>query len=236
MCCVQNTVVLLRCKYTFRAPETQSSQKSIGHYQSMHQLQSGHDLPGKTLSGNRGLTVLIVGFAHSFLTHYISLQVTVIADSVGGLLAYDILTHDEEVSEMTLNFAVDKFFSFGSPIGNLALYKALSGKPVHPKKIHTQFYNLFYASSPGAIRIEPILDAHLSAFPPVCIPRFNKVPFGAGSKYLLNSLLEEHRDYMNSPVHAIHPTEVASTAGQARPISTSSLGINILDPRIFEIG
>lgn len=64
---------------------------------------------------------------------------------------------------------------------------------VHPKKLVTQFYNLFYASSPGAVRIEPVLDGHFASFPPVCIPRFNK--------YVLSSLFSGHNVFTLLCVH-----------------------------------
>ena len=54
----------------------------------------------------------------------ISTQVTLIGDMVGALLAHSMLsTVDEE--EHVLDFIVDNFFSFGSPIANVLLHQAL---------------------------------------------------------------------------------------------------------------
>ncbi|XP_063677460.1 membrane-associated phosphatidylinositol transfer protein 2-like isoform X2 [Bolinopsis microptera] len=172
-------------------------------------------------------------------------QVTVIGDVVGSILAYDILCHSDEELDPgkskpdnvcqspggRFDFLVDKFFSFGSPIGNLVLHRALQNKPVHPKKLVTQFYNLFYASSPGAVRIEPVLDGHFASFPPICIPRFNKSPYGAGTKYNINSFLERNHTFLQDPIHPINPSiathdPTSTSASLVRPITTSSLGMS----------
>ncbi|KAL5263758.1 hypothetical protein ACHWQZ_G004975 [Mnemiopsis leidyi] len=150
-------------------------------------------------------------------------QVTVIGDVVGSILAYDILCQSDD--ELEFDFLVDKFFSFGSPIGNLVLNRALQNKPVHPKKLVTQFYNLFYASSPGAVRIEPVLDGHFASFPP-CLS-----PYGAGTKYSITSFLERNHNFLQDPVHPINPNTnsqdtSAASASLVRPITTSSLGMS----------
>ena len=43
-----------------------------------------------------------------------------------------------------------------------------------------QLYNLFYASQPSAMRVEPLIHDKFKHIPPISLPRYQKFPFGDG--------------------------------------------------------
>ncbi|XP_074546948.1 membrane-associated phosphatidylinositol transfer protein 2-like isoform X2 [Halichoeres trimaculatus] len=87
-----------------------------------------------------------------------------------------------------LDFEVNDFFLFGSPLGLvLALRKtvvpSLDVSALRPAC--QQVYNLFHPADPSASRLEPLLDKRFHLLPPFSVPRYQRFPLGDGNSALL---------------------------------------------------
>ncbi|XP_060558830.1 protein retinal degeneration B-like isoform X3 [Ruditapes philippinarum] len=84
---------------------------------------------------------------------------------------------------LKFDFEVADFFMLGSPLGLVLAYRKMfagekSGTPLRPDC--QQMYNLFHASDPSALRLEPLLNFVFRQIPPIKIARYNKFPMGDG--------------------------------------------------------
>lgn len=85
-----------------------------------------------------------------------------------------------------LDFEVDDFFMFGSPLSVvLASRRLMDSKHGSTKPAAHQVYNLFHPTDPIAARLEPLISARFSMLPPINVPRYAKYPLGNGSHHLL---------------------------------------------------
>ncbi|XP_012272496.1 protein retinal degeneration B isoform X2 [Orussus abietinus] len=88
-----------------------------------------------------------------------------------------------------LDFDVNEFFMFGSPLSLVLAYRKIScsgDKSSNiPKPTVNQVYNLFHPTDPVAARVEPLISARFSFLPPVNVARYQKYPLGNGQPYHL---------------------------------------------------
>lgn len=49
-----------------------------------------------------------------------------------------------------------------------------------PKPACSQLYNIFYASDPAAVRMEPLIQDKFKFIAPMKVPRYQKFPLGDG--------------------------------------------------------
>ncbi|XP_053375025.1 protein retinal degeneration B-like isoform X3 [Mercenaria mercenaria] len=88
-----------------------------------------------------------------------------------------------QYESLKFEFEVADFFMLGSPLGLVLAYRKMfagekSGTPQRPDC--QQMYNLFHASDPSALRLEPLLNFVFRQIPPIKIARYNKFPMGDG--------------------------------------------------------
>lgn len=109
-------------------------------------------------------------------------QVTVVGDSVGSLIAYEAMMRStvREKEVVALDFEVAEFFTFGSPLALVLAKKQLQSQPTNIKPPCQQFYNLFHATDPVSLRLEPLIDPAMSGLAPLNIPRYTRHPKGNG--------------------------------------------------------
>lgn len=87
-----------------------------------------------------------------------------------------------------LEFDVNHFFVFGSPLGLVLAARKLSNKTLDIPAC-TQLYNLFHLTDPVATRIEPLLCKQFKFIQPCMIPRYSKYPMGDGSNLSLDHFI-----------------------------------------------
>ncbi|KAF8822078.1 DDHD domain-containing protein [Cardiosporidium cionae] len=106
-------------------------------------------------------------------------KISILGYSLGSVIGYELLTQPlnrpmhsgSSISIPKLNFAVENFFSLGSPI---ALFVSLfsseytSGKCILPPS--TNVYNIFFDFDPVAFRLEGLIYSNLILPPPQVIP------------------------------------------------------------------
>ena len=113
-------------------------------------------------------------------------KVSFLGHSLGSVLAYDLISCQFDAPETDsnssrLDFKVDRFWTFGSPLPMFLLLKGinLSGTrgafSDHPKSKAlkkdryldcNEFYNLFHPNDPCAFRLEPLLRPEFQQIPP----------------------------------------------------------------------
>ncbi|XP_073982579.1 retinal degeneration B isoform X1 [Rhodnius prolixus] len=94
-----------------------------------------------------------------------------------------------------LDFEVNDFFMFGSPLALVLAYRKIASSDKTssiPRPGVSQVYNLFHPSDPAAARLEPLISARFSMLPPVTIPRFQKYPLGNGQPYHLLEIIQSN--------------------------------------------
>ncbi|XP_038055386.1 protein retinal degeneration B-like isoform X2 [Patiria miniata] len=82
-----------------------------------------------------------------------------------------------------LEFEVQLFFMFGSPLGIVLAHRRLlldSKAVAPPRPACRQVFNLFHRTDPSASRIEPLLNHKFSLLPPTAVARYQKYPLGDG--------------------------------------------------------
>lgn len=109
-------------------------------------------------------------------------QVTIVGDSVGSLIAYEALMRSTVRSRdvLALEFEVGEFFTFGSPLALALAMKQMQSTQMNIRPPCQQFYNLFHATDPVSLRLEPLIDPSMSSLAPVNIPRYSRHPKGNG--------------------------------------------------------
>ncbi|CAH1397917.1 unnamed protein product [Nezara viridula] len=101
----------------------------------------------------------------------------------------------EQSGLIKLEFEVNDFFMFGSPLSLVLAYRKLaSDEKSNPicRPAASQVYNLFHPTDPVAGRLEPLLSARFSLLPPVNIPRFQNYPLGSGQPYHLLEVVQSN--------------------------------------------
>jgi len=84
-------------------------------------------------------------------------RVSIAGHSLGSVIAYDVLTGFGRDGGLSLEFEVDNFFLWGSPLAafvSIADKEQQSGKFVLPGRTNT--YNMFHPHDPVAFRLEPL--------------------------------------------------------------------------------
>ncbi|KAF8567549.1 hypothetical protein P879_04563 [Paragonimus westermani] len=107
-------------------------------------------------------------------------------------LATQTLNHVGSLTQLhcSLDFPVQIFFMFGSPVGLLLAYRQqLKSKSLEDTNIDSvvnpdfqiateQVCNLFHPTDPCGFRIEPLLHPRFEQIPPVVIPQYARYPLG----------------------------------------------------------
>ncbi|KAK2180833.1 hypothetical protein NP493_423g01019 [Ridgeia piscesae] len=89
-----------------------------------------------------------------------------------------------QTGQNRFSFDVSDFFMFGAPLGLILAYRKMcvydcTSFPL-PKPHCLQMYNLFYASDPAGVRLEPLLCGNFQHLSPMNVPRYQKFPLGDG--------------------------------------------------------
>ncbi|XP_077996316.1 membrane-associated phosphatidylinositol transfer protein 2-like [Glandiceps talaboti] len=96
-----------------------------------------------------------------------------------------------------LDFEVNDFYMFGSPLAMVLAYRKLlhsdDKPPVIPRQpCCTQIHNLFHRTDPSASRLEPLLDPKFSLLPPSNVPRYQKFPLGDGHSINIGDIVQSN--------------------------------------------
>ncbi|KAI7854508.1 hypothetical protein BDC45DRAFT_127984 [Circinella umbellata] len=116
-------------------------------------------------------------------------KIVIIGYSLGGIITYDILSHQrqpetpEEESEYRkidvkyskLDFKPDYFFGFGSPLAAMLTIRNQTPQLYHPDH-DIVFENVFHPFDPLAYRFEPLLNDYYTEQPAVLVKR--SIPLG----------------------------------------------------------
>lgn len=101
---------------------------------------------------------------------FLNSQISVIGHSLGSVILYDVFTGwniSEESSTPTLDFKVENFFLWGSPVAamvSIANFDATQGEFTLPADINV--YNIFHPHDPIAFRLEPLCYHDQDSVPP----------------------------------------------------------------------
>ncbi|KAL9886990.1 retinal degeneration B isoform 1-T2 [Glossina fuscipes fuscipes] len=97
-----------------------------------------------------------------------------------------------------LDFEVNDFFMFGSPLSIvLAAKKLHDSKAALQRPNCNQVYNMFHPTDPTASRLEPLLSARFSMLAPVNVPRYAKYPLGNGQPLHLLEVIHSNPQHFN---------------------------------------
>jgi len=139
-------------------------------------------------------------------------KISFIGHSLGCIILWDLLSHQNNskpthllggrnLDYPRLNFEVENYFAFGSPIGVfLTLRQQEKLNPAWPSCRH--FYNLYHSNDPIAYRIEPLLNNDYTTIKPVIVSSIYEKDTDENSQTNLligidNDLPQNHRiDYM----------------------------------------
>ncbi|ORY93398.1 DDHD domain-domain-containing protein [Syncephalastrum racemosum] len=116
-------------------------------------------------------------------------KIAIIGYSLGGVITWDILSHqrqpssaeeEAEYAKVTnryspLDFKPDYFFGFGSPVGAVLTMRNQSPKLYHPDH-DIVFENVFHPFDPLAYRFEPLLNEYYTNESAVLVDR--SIPLG----------------------------------------------------------
>ncbi|KAI7876852.1 hypothetical protein K492DRAFT_239541 [Lichtheimia hyalospora FSU 10163] len=128
---------------------------------------------------------------HNFLEKHPDFagKIAIIGYSLGGIITYDILSHQREPSSPQeqaeyrkidvkfpkLDFKPNYFFGFGSPLGAMLTIRGQSPKYYHIDE-DIVFENVFHPFDPLAYRFEPLLEDSYTEEPAVLVDR--SIPIG----------------------------------------------------------
>ncbi|KRX62334.1 Protein retinal degeneration B [Trichinella sp. T9] len=87
-----------------------------------------------------------------------------------GRLSKMVVVDGDNSANSEFAFPVQHLFLFGTSLDSFAF----------PAPRCEQVYNLYYATDPCSVRIEPLLLTEFSVIPPVNIPRYERFPLGDG--------------------------------------------------------
>merc|ERR1740121_3081238 len=104
--------------------------------------------------------------------------VSIVGHSLGSVIAYDVLTNYSGVKEgeeatCALDFNVDNFFLWGSPLAAFVSIADEDHERIRltlPKGLNT--YNIFHPHDPIAFRLEPLQQAASEVGPPETVPYY----------------------------------------------------------------
>ncbi|XP_022102141.1 membrane-associated phosphatidylinositol transfer protein 1-like isoform X2 [Acanthaster planci] len=105
------------------------------------------------------------------------------------------LDYMTQVPSSRLEFEVQQFFMFGSPLGIVLAHRRLlleSKAVTPPRPACRQIFNLFHRTDPSAARIEPLLNHKFSLLPPCAVARYQKYPLGDGHSINLVDCIAHH--------------------------------------------
>ncbi|KRX25121.1 Protein retinal degeneration B, partial [Trichinella nelsoni] len=111
-----------------------------------------------------------------------SLGTKVDNDNSGRLSKMVVVDGDNSASS-EFAFPVQHLFLFGTSLGYVLVMRKIANNPnsfAFPAPRCEQVYNLYYATDPCSVRIEPLLLTEFSVIPPVNIPRYERFPLGDG--------------------------------------------------------
>ncbi|KAI8341663.1 hypothetical protein BC941DRAFT_338328, partial [Chlamydoabsidia padenii] len=111
-------------------------------------------------------------------------KIVILGYSLGGILTWDILSHQREPSSeeerldynkldviyQKLDFKPNYLFTLGSPIGAVLTFRNQSPVTYHPD-YDIVFENVFHPFDPLAYRIEPLYDEYYTDQPAVLVDR-----------------------------------------------------------------
>ena len=86
---------------------------------------------------------------------------------------------------------------------------SIVASPVRPEC--QQMYNLFHASDPTALRIEPLVNYMFKQIPPIKIARYNRFPMGDGESLHLGKVKMKNCCRFPSHCKFINPTDQNSS-------------------------
>ncbi|KAJ8680190.1 hypothetical protein QAD02_015977 [Eretmocerus hayati] len=102
----------------------------------------------------------------------------------------------ENAHHCKLDFEVNEFFMFGSPLSLVLAYRKISAPSERTSNIArpcvNQVYNLFHPTDPMAARLEPLISARFSLLPPVNVALYYKYPLGNGQPYHLLETIQSN--------------------------------------------
>ncbi|KAI8146288.1 DDHD domain-containing protein [Fennellomyces sp. T-0311] len=128
---------------------------------------------------------------HNFLEKHPDFagKIAIIGYSLGGIITYDILSHQRQPSTVQeeneyqkvdvkyskLDFTPDYFFGFGSPLAAMLTIRNQTPLLYHPHE-DIIFENVFHPFDPLAYRFEPLLNDYYTEQPAVLVER--SIPLG----------------------------------------------------------
>eukprot|EP00048_Salpingoeca_helianthica_P007423 m.110409 g.110409 ORF g.110409 m.110409 type:complete len:817 (+) comp14327_c7_seq2:1817-4267(+) len=89
-------------------------------------------------------------------------EVTIIADCIGGIAAFDLLAQRA--------FTAARLVLLACPLAAVLQLRRACGQTITPPA-HTQIFNVFQPLDPLAHRLEPLLETSLAALPPMLIEK-----------------------------------------------------------------
>ncbi|EPB86014.1 hypothetical protein HMPREF1544_07172 [Mucor circinelloides 1006PhL] len=127
---------------------------------------------------------------HNFIEKHpnFSGKIAIMGYSLGGIIVWDILSHQREPQEneaamydkmdikfTKLDFKPNYFFGLGSPVGAVLTFRGQDPKLYHPD-FDIQFENVFHPFDPLGYRFEPLFNDYFTDKPAVLVQR--SVPIG----------------------------------------------------------
>ncbi|KRX73493.1 Membrane-associated phosphatidylinositol transfer protein 1, partial [Trichinella sp. T6] len=100
-----------------------------------------------------------------------------------GRLSKMVVVDGDNSANSEFAFPVQHLFLFGTSLGYVLVMRKIANNPnsfAFPAPRCEQVYNLYYATDPCSVRIEPLLLTEFSVIPPVNIPRYERFPLGDG--------------------------------------------------------
>ncbi|KAL1232870.1 Membrane-associated phosphatidylinositol transfer protein [Trichinella spiralis] len=100
-----------------------------------------------------------------------------------GKLSKMVVVDGDNSASYEFAFPVQHLFLFGTSLGYVLVMRKIANNPnsfAFPAPRCEQVYNLYYATDPCSVRIEPLLLTEFSVIPPVNIPRYERFPLGDG--------------------------------------------------------
>ncbi|KRZ18030.1 Membrane-associated phosphatidylinositol transfer protein 1 [Trichinella zimbabwensis] len=100
-----------------------------------------------------------------------------------GRLSKMVVVDGDNSASFEFSFPVQHLFLFGTSLGYVLVMRKIANNSnsfAFAVPRCEQVYNLYYATDPCSVRIEPLLLAEFSVIPPVNIPRYERFPLGDG--------------------------------------------------------
>ncbi|KRZ70462.1 Protein retinal degeneration B [Trichinella papuae] len=100
-----------------------------------------------------------------------------------GRLSKMVVVDGDNLASFEFSFPVQHLFLFGTSLGYVLVMRKIANNSnsfAFAVPRCEQVYNLYYATDPCSVRIEPLLLAEFSVIPPVNIPRYERFPLGDG--------------------------------------------------------